>query len=189
VPRLPPGHEAVCNAHPERLLTVHTSTCEDQVHGVTVADEPGKPDGTEVQQRYSESTTEDSEDGILCGDAHVAPQGELEAPGNRVSLDRRDYRLPKQHASRPERSRPVFDKSPTLPRRNGLEIRSCAERSVCAGEHCHARAVVILEFFERAKKHLGCCNVYGIAYLRPIDGDDEDIPVTLDQDTFHADPV
>src|SRR5206468_6865196 len=53
----------------------------------------------------------------------------------------------------------------------------------------HARAVVILEFFERAKKHLGCCNVYGIAYLRPIDGDDEDIPVTLDQDTFHADPV
>ena len=47
--------------------------------------EAGKADRAEIAQRHPEAAAEHAEDGVLGGHPEVAPQGELQAAGHRVT--------------------------------------------------------------------------------------------------------
>ena len=93
----------------------------------------------------------------LAGDAQVAPQGELDAAGDGVALDRGDHRL-----GQPQPRRPHWPVAPCprrgrrgvvrvarrrMPRRRA--VGAGAERAAGAGEDRDARAVVGIECAER----------------------------------------
>ena len=58
-----------------------------------MADQPRQPDGAEIDQRYAKTPAEDAEGGIFGDHAHVGPQRQLHAAGDRKPLDRRDHGL------------------------------------------------------------------------------------------------
>ncbi len=65
-------------------------TGEDQIERRPLTDEPGQADGAAVDERHPPTTAEHAEHRVVGGDAQIAPEGELEATGDRVTLDRGD---------------------------------------------------------------------------------------------------
>ena len=64
---------------------------QDQVDRLGMADQPRQADGAEIDQRHAEAAAEDAEGGVLGDDAHVGPQRELHAAGDREAFDRGDH--------------------------------------------------------------------------------------------------
>ena len=93
-------HEAVGEAHAQRLLAGDAAAGEDQVERVAVAEQPRQPDGAAVHQRDAPAPAVDAEHRVLGRDAQVAPGGELEPARDGVALDGGDHRLAEQHARR-----------------------------------------------------------------------------------------
>jgi hypothetical protein len=56
-----------------------------------MTDQPRQPDGAEIDQRHAEAAAEHAEDGVLGDHAHIRPQRQFHAAGNRKTLDRRDH--------------------------------------------------------------------------------------------------
>jgi len=182
-------HQSVRYAHPERFVPVDAAARKDQIHGVTVTDKTRKPNGTEIEQGHTESATEHSEDGIIGGDTHVAPERQLETAGNRVALDGRDHRLAEEHAGWPERPRAILDESPALTRGDGLKVGAGTEGPLRSGEHSHPCAVVVVILLESAEEGLRGGNVDSVAHLGAVDSDHQDIVITIGENSFHADPI
>src|SRR5262245_32685678 len=93
-------HDPVRETHHARLVAGDAAAGEDQVERVRVADQAGEPDGAAVDQRHAPAAAEHAEDGVLGGDAQVAPERELEPARDGVPLHRGDHRLREEHARR-----------------------------------------------------------------------------------------
>jgi hypothetical protein len=62
-------------------------------HGSPLADQPWKADRPAIQEGDSPAPAVDAEVGVFGHDAHIAPQRQFHATGNRRPLDGRDDRF------------------------------------------------------------------------------------------------
>jgi hypothetical protein len=62
------------------------------------------------------------------------------------------------------------------------QVGAGAEVAAGAGEHRHADAVVVLEFLEGGAQRVGGGAVYGVALVRPVDGNGADRAVGFGDD-------
>ena len=68
-----------------------------------MADQPRQADGAEIDQRHAEPAAEDAEGGVLGDHAHVRPQRQFHAAGDRKAFDRGDHGLRQAQPARPHR--------------------------------------------------------------------------------------
>ena len=68
-------------------------------------DDARQAHGAEVAQRHPEAAAEHPEDGVLGGDAQVAPERELDAAGHGVALDGGDDGLAQREPGGAHRAR------------------------------------------------------------------------------------
>jgi hypothetical protein len=193
-----PGHDAVGQAHAQGLVGLDLAAGEDQIHGVTHADQARQAHGAAVDERNAEATAEDTKVGVLLHHAHVAPQGQLHAAGHRRAADGRDHRLGQLQPCRAHGADGVgvggFEVE--LPEGGGLaaglhagaelQVPAGAEMAVGAVEHGDAGIGVILEIEEGGVQRLrgGCID--GVAHVRAVEGDDPDVVEVFDADGWHG---
>ena len=145
-----------------------------------VPDDPREPDRAQVAQRHAEATAEDPEDGILGGNAQVAPECELNAPGHGVALDGGDDGLAQRQPGGAHRSRTVVGDGPAVPLGHRLEVGAGAERPLRPRQDGHGAVVVGVEGQEGLPQLVGADAVDGVAALGAVDGDHRDRAVVLD---------
>ena len=100
----PVRDDSVDQSHPQRLVTRHAATGQDQVEGMTVTDQAGEADGAAVDQRYAPPTAIHPEHGVRRRHAEITPQRQFQAAGDGVTLDGSNDRLVEQHACRSHRA-------------------------------------------------------------------------------------
>src|SRR3954453_9705532 len=148
--RLALRDHAVAEAHGARLLGTHRSPGQDQIQRMAHSDQPRETDGSAVAQRDAPSPAEHPELGILLHHPKVAQERELEAPGDRVAVDRGDGGLPERPASRAER--PVAIGLIELLQGalgDRLEVVAGAERLALSAQDRDRRLGIVVERLER----------------------------------------
>ena len=147
--RLALRHEAIGEAHAQRLFSAHRSAGENEIHRLRMPDQPRQPYGAEIDQRHAEAAAIDAEDRILGDHAQIGPQRKLHAAGHRKALHRGDHRFCQPQPARPHRrDRRMPAKLALLvgiARRHRLEVGAGAESAAGAGEHRDRRAFVGVE--------------------------------------------
>jgi hypothetical protein len=83
----------VGKAHAERFRAADRAPGQNEIDGLRMADQSRQPDGAEIDQRHAETPAENAESRIFGDDAHVGPQRQLHAAGNRKTFDRGDHRF------------------------------------------------------------------------------------------------
>jgi hypothetical protein len=144
-----------------------------------VADQPREPDRPEIYQRHAEPAAVNAEDGIARGHTKVAPQRQFQASRYGVTFHGCDYRFREKHARRTHRSVAFFGHAVAAALGDGFQIRTGAKRSSGAGQHRDFQLLIPVEFMEDIRKLRSGRTVDGIAHLRPIDGDDQNIALLL----------
>ncbi len=142
-------------------------------------DQPGEADRAPVDERYPEAAAEDPEDRVLCGHPEIAPDGELEAAGDRVPLDRGDDRFGELEAGGAHRAGAVLADPVPLAPGDGLEIGPCAEGPAGPGQHGNRRVGIGIERGEGGEQGVGRRPVDRVAPLGPVDGDEGDRAVPV----------
>src|SRR5262249_60606320 len=107
--------------------TGHAPAGEAHVKGLALSNEAGQPYRAPIDQRDTPPATEHAEDGVARGDAHVAPQRQLEPAGNGVTLDGGDDGFVEQHARRAHGPVAVRCGSVAPARRDRLEVGAGTE--------------------------------------------------------------
>ena len=180
--RASPGRDdAVDEADGEGLGRRHGAAGEDEVHGAAVADDPGQAHRAEVAQRDPEAAAEDAEDGVLGGDAQVAPQRQLDPAGDGVALDRRDDGLGERETGGAHGPGSLVGDGPAVALGHRLEVGAGAERTLGPGEDGDGLPVVGVEGQEGLAQLVGADAVDGVAALGAVDGDDGDRAFPLDE--------
>jgi hypothetical protein len=150
-----------------------------------MADQPRQADGTEVDQRHAESAAEDAEHGALADHAHVGPKGQLHAAGDGMPFDCGNHRLAETQPAWAHRSNGLMaaELAPLqwIAGRDHLQVRAGTEVSAHAGEDRDRGAFIRIEGEKRLEQHLRRCAVDGVAPLRPIDRNNSDRSVALDE--------
>ncbi len=120
----------------------------------------------------------------------VAPEGELEPPGDGVALDGRDHGLAEDHPARTHR--PVaFGIDPVRPPGivgHRLQVRPGTERALRARQDRNVGGVVRIECPEGIGQRRRRGPVDRVAHLWPVDRDDRDGLVLLDPDAHVREP-
>src|SRR5213593_845688 len=189
VERLTVRHQPIRDAHPERLLPLYSAARQDEVHRVAVPDEAWKPHSAEIEQGHTEPATEHPEHRILRCDAHIAPERQLEASSDCVALHGCEYGLAEQQTGGPERSRAVLDQSPPLARGDRLQVCSGAKGTFRSGQHRDTRPVIPFVLLECVEENLRGGDVDGIAHFWAIDGDNQNVLISVGENRAHADPI
>ena len=146
---------------------------------MALPDEPRQAHRAAVHQRDAPASAIHAEDGVTGGYAHVAPEGEFETASDRVTLDGGDDGLVQQHARGAEGSVPVERHTVATALGDGLQVRARAEMTAGAGEHGGPLLPVGVECPKRLGQRLGGGMIDGVAHLRAVDGDDDEVAVLL----------
>ena len=157
------GDEPVGEPDSESLGTVDGTAGQDEVDGPGMADQAGQADGPEIAERDAEPAAEDAEDGVVGGDAEVAPEGELEATGDGVALDGGDDGFGQRQPGRAHRAGAVVGHGPSVTGREGVQVGTGAEVLAGAGEDGDRDGVVGVELYERVAEAVGGGGVDGVA--------------------------
>ena len=152
---------------------------EDEIERAALADQARKPHRAEVDQGDPETPIEHAQGGAGRRDTKVTPQRELESPGHRVALDRRDGRLAEPHACWPHRSPAIFMEPIVGARGQRFEIEAGTEIAACAGQDGDGKSFLSVETCERFFQRSRGVRVDGVAHLRPVDGDGEHRAIDL----------
>ena len=145
----PPAGDAVDEPDALGLDAVDAAAGEDQVDRPAVADQPGQAHRAEVDERHAEAPAVHAEHGVDGGDAQVAPQGQLQPPGDGRALDGRDDRLAEPQPGRSHRARTVLADRAAVALGERLQVGAGAEAPAGPGEHGDGRRVVGVERLER----------------------------------------
>ena len=92
-------HHAVDETHFQRFACADRAASQDKVHRTTHTDQAGQAHRPAVDERHAPAATENTKNGALFGDTHVAPQGEFKTARNRWTGDGRDDRFRQQEAA------------------------------------------------------------------------------------------
>src|SRR3990170_4675916 len=106
-PRLALGHHAVGQPPLERLGRADGPAGEDHVERAAHADEPRQADRAAVDEGGTPAPAEDAELRAFVHHAEVAPEGQLQAPGDGVAVNGRDDGLAQKHPAGTHRAVPL----------------------------------------------------------------------------------
>src|SRR5207237_9446580 len=104
LPRAAIRHHVLAGADAQRFLGWHLAHREDDLQRAAHADDAWQAHRAAVDERHAPAPAIDTEVRALFHYAHVAPERELEAAGDRRAGHRGDYWLVELEARRPERT-------------------------------------------------------------------------------------
>jgi hypothetical protein len=141
-----------------------------------------------VPRSISGTPKEDPEGGVLGDHAHIGPQRELHAAGDRKSLDCGNHGFRQPQAARPHRRNRIVAADLALlvgiARCHRLEVGARAEIAAGAGEHRDRRRCVGIEREKGIVEFARGRAVHGVPAMRSVDGNDGDGAVALDKDSI-----
>ena len=122
--------------------------------------------------------------GVLRGEQHVAHQGELEAASDREAVDRADDRpgIGLQRGGHVDRFGVLIGAEGKAGLARFLEIDAGGEGAAGAGQHDGTDARIVLQFGEDADDLGAQGPVQRIQRVRPVEGDEGNGAVALDED-------
>jgi hypothetical protein len=167
----PRGHDLGDEAHALRLVGLDDAAREDHVERAAQAHDARQALRAAVDQRDAEAALGEAEPAGLGGDAQVAPQRQLEPPGQAPAGDRGDRGLRRDQAGEAERA--VVELQPRPEGLDRLEVGAGAEGQLAgAGQHQHAGVRVVDEALVGGGQQVGGRAVDRVAALLAIDRED-----------------
>ncbi len=164
--------QLVGQAHAEGLFAGHTAPGQDQVHGVTLADQPRQTHGAAIHQRHAPAPAVHAEDRVACRHPQIAPERELQAAGNGVTLHGGDHRLAEPQPGRAHGTIAGAFHPIAAARGHGLQVGAGAEGAARAGEDRHGAVRVGVEVAEGVCQRRCGRAVHRVADRRAVQGDD-----------------